>query len=135
MDMTIVAGKIGKDAEIKTLQNGKSVINFSVASKKTYKNAQGEYATQWFECSKWVNDANTNLVGLLKKGTSVSVKGEVSARAYSGSDNVAKAVLVLNVESVELLGSGQNQNQESGGSQFRQNAMKPNDNFDNEEGF
>ena len=44
-----VIGHIGKDAELKTLDSGKSVINFSVAD--TQKQKDGTSKTTWVECA------------------------------------------------------------------------------------
>jgi single-strand DNA-binding protein len=98
MNTTTIIGRVGKDAESKTLEGGKTVANFSVAVSKK---VQGNEQTTWFECALW---DKTAVVPYIKKGTQIACTGEVSANAYSASDGVAKASLRLTVFQVELLG-------------------------------
>jgi single-strand DNA-binding protein len=99
-----VIGNLGKDAILNNV-NGKSVINFSVASTEKYKDAQGtiKESTLWVDCSYW--SEKTGLVPYLKKGSQVFVEGKPDVRSYTTTDGRTGATLVLRVTSILLLGS------------------------------
>lgn len=70
-----VAGNVGKDPEVKQLQNGKTLVNFSVASKT------GKDKTSWFNCTAFGKTAE--LVGqYVKKGSLIYVSGHVEIEKY-----------------------------------------------------
>lgn len=104
-----IIGHLGKDAEVKTLPDGKSVINFSVAHTEKY-NEQTK--TIWVECAKWGD--KTAIAQYLKKGTQVYVEGTCDVRTWESNGNHG-ASLQLRVANVQLLGSangGQSQPQQ-----------------------
>ncbi len=51
-----IVGRLTRDARISTLDNGKQVVNFSVAVNERYRNKQGERVelTEFFECAYWI---------------------------------------------------------------------------------
>jgi len=55
MNKFIGIGTIGRDVELKTTQNGKEYATFSLALKKNFKDASGEYGTDWINCVAWGN--------------------------------------------------------------------------------
>ncbi len=72
-----VPGKLGQDATVKEFDNGRAVIEFSVASNSFYTDKDGERIqnTQWHTCKKFTKEVNQKLVDLLEKGASVLVSG------------------------------------------------------------
>jgi single-strand DNA-binding protein len=102
-------GRLGKDAELKTLQGGKQVINFSVGITE---NVKGEKKTAWVECSYFTE--KTGILPYLKKGAQVYVEGNPSARAWKNNSGEAQATQELFVHSVQLLGSAQQNGQATG---------------------
>jgi single-strand DNA-binding protein len=109
----VVIGHLGKDA-ITNNVNGKTVINFNVAHAEKYKDAQGNQKekTTWVDCSYWTE--KLGVVPFLKKGSSIYVEGQPDVRTYTTNDGRTGASLVLRVASIQLLGSGNNQNQNTG---------------------
>ena len=93
MNNLTIAGNIGKDAELRTTQNGKDVASFTVA----VSNGKNKDAT-WFDCSIW-GDRAAKLQPYIRKGDKITVSGEVSAREHNG-----KAYLQLFVREVTLQG-------------------------------
>lgn len=109
-------GNIGKDAEVRTLESGTSVISFSVAISERWKDKDGntQERTDWVNCSIWRNQGvSTAISQYLKKGTKVYVDGKPSARGYQASDGSIVASLEVRVDNVELLSSSNNQQQPS----------------------
>ncbi len=104
----LVIGNLGKDAVVNNV-NGKSVINFSVAHTEKYKDAQGNQKdrTVWVECAYWTD--RTAIAPYLKKGTQVYVEGNPDVRSYATQDGKQGASLSLRIQSVQLLGTRQNE--------------------------
>ena len=105
MFKTMLIGHIGADATSQVLQSGKTVINFSVAVTKRYRDQAGnvQEKTTWVGVSYW--PSSTNLMPYLKKGTQVFCEGEISARPYTKNDGKLDAAINLNASAIQLLAS------------------------------
>ena len=77
-----LAGRLGRDAELRSTRDGKAVCNFSVAV--DVRRGQ-EKSTTWVECTIWEKRAEA-LAQYLTKGTAVAVAGELSVRQYDKRD-------------------------------------------------
>ena len=92
-------GRLGKDAEVKILDSGKKVINFSIAVDQGFGDNK---KTLWVNCQKW--GENTNVSQFLLKGKQVAVAGEPTLRTYDGNDGkVTTLQLTCNV--ITLVGN------------------------------
>jgi single-strand DNA-binding protein len=97
MNNITVAGQLGRDAEIKYLQDGSAVANFSVAD------SQGrEKPTIWWNCSLFGKRAES-LAPYLMKGQAVTVSGNITEREYQ-KDGVTHKAMDLRVNDVALQG-------------------------------
>lgn len=114
MNVLTIAGNVGRDSELRQVptQSGQqSVLGFAVAVKSSKKDAEGKYISVWFDCSLWGKRAGT-LVQYIKKGSSVTVTGEVELEQYTNTQGVAGAKMKINVQNVTLQGGGQQQQQQ-----------------------
>ncbi len=103
MNILIISGRLGQDAETKYTAGGKPVANFSIAVDSGY----GENKkTNWFRCALFGKRAEGGLIPYLTKGTQVIVTGEVSLNEYE-SQGQNKASLSVFVDKVELVGGRQ----------------------------
>jgi len=96
--LTLIAF-IGADAETKAGKNGSQFAVFSLATKRFWKNAQGDWEshTEWRRClafGKLAEFATT-----LKKGAHVEVEGELRSREYQ-KDGVSHRLFECRVESI-----------------------------------
>lgn len=94
MNSITIAGILGKDAEIRHLNNGDPVASFSVAD------SQGkDKPTIWWRCSLFGKRAES-LAPYLLKGAHVTVSGNVTERSYtdkSGQERTGQDVRVADV--------------------------------------
>lgn len=99
-----IIGNLGKDCIVKEL-NGKHVINFSVAHRERFKDAQGtqKEKTTWVECAYWTD--KTAIAPYLLKGTSVYAEGSPEADPYTNKEGQSVATLRMRVQNIQLLGS------------------------------
>lgn len=99
-NQVIVTGRLGKDPEVRRLNNGDSVASFSVAVGESWKDKNsGERK----EKTEWVNISvfNENLVKIaesyLRKGSRVLIQGKLKTRKWqdqSGNDKYMTEVVL-----------------------------------------
>ena len=100
MQTITIAGRIGRDAELRTTQSGDTVSGFTVAVDVR----QGrEKVTNWWRVSLWGKRAEA-LNQYLTKGASVTVMGEFSLSEYEGKPQ-------LNIRASEIALQGGRQEQ------------------------
>ena len=92
-----IAGNIGKDAQIRTTQNGDKITGWSVAVEAGY--GQNK-KTQWYDCS-WFGSRGEKVAPYLTKGSKITVSGEFDTREHDG-----KTYLQISVNNVTLQGGG-----------------------------
>lgn len=95
MENITIAGRIGRDAEVRTTPQGDKVASWSVAV--DYR-AGSERATRWYDCSIWGKRGEA-LAQYLTKGSSVTVGGEFGTREHGG-----KTYLTVRANAVTLQG-------------------------------
>jgi len=86
-------GHLGKDPELKTFDNDRKLVKFSLATNEKYKNKDGELVeeTQWHNLVAWGKLAE-NMNSILKKGNEITVKGKLTHRSYEDSNGVTKYI-------------------------------------------
>lgn len=95
MKAITLAGRTGKPAELRRLQDGSPVLSFSVAVDDGWGDKK---RTIWFDCSLFGKRGET-LKDLLPKGKEVTVSGDLSTREYEG-----KTYLTVRVNELTLHG-------------------------------
>lgn len=99
--MAQVMGRLTNDANVKTLDNGKQLVEFSVAENFRYKPKNGdakEFVT-FYNCVIW---NRTNIAPHLKKGTAVIITGQLTADPYKDKNKKLKASLKFTVNKLEF---------------------------------
>ncbi len=106
-------GNLGRDPETKTLENGKKVTHFTLATNDGYKNADGQKVTEttWHNCVAWNGLADT-VSRFLKKGKEVAVEGRIVYRTYEDKKGVSKNITEININDLVLLQSGKKEKAE-----------------------
>jgi single-strand DNA-binding protein len=76
-------GNLGRDPDVRTMQDGKVVVNFSFASTEKYVDKKGEQQsiTEWINVVAFGRVAEI-CVNQLKKGTMVFVEGKMKTEKY-----------------------------------------------------
>ena len=98
-------GNLGNKPEIKTLDGGKKLARFSVATNETYRNAKGEKVTetQWHNLVAWGRVAEI-AEKYLDKGSEVAIDGKLMNRSYNDKDGHKKYITEIQVNEVLMLG-------------------------------
>ena len=119
VNKAILLGNLGKDPEIRRLDDGRAVANFSIATSESYKNKAGERVTntEWHNIVLWSPLAEI-AENYLKKVSQVYIEGKISNRSYEDKDGVKKYISEVVGRDITLLGrapdsAGQNQTNET----------------------
>lgn len=99
LNKVTLIGRLGKDPEVRSFQNGGKVVNFSLATSERYKDRDGNQK----EKTEWHNIAVTNekLADIaeryLRKGSLVYLEGQLQTRKWqdqSGNDRYNTEVVL-----------------------------------------
>ena len=98
-------GNLGNNPEIITLESGKKLAKFSIATNETYKNAQGEKVTntEWHNLVAWGKTAEI-VEKYLEKGKEIAVEGKLTSRTYDDKDGNKRYITEVVVAELLLLG-------------------------------
>jgi single-strand DNA-binding protein len=93
INKVILVGNLGKDPDIRTLENGTKVGTFSVATNESYKdkNDQWQTLTEWHNVVVWRGLAE-RAERELKKGGMVYIEGKLTHRRYQDKDGVERSI-------------------------------------------
>lgn len=105
----IVAGHLGRDPEMKFLDNGTAIAKFSIAV--TDKRSK-EPETTWFDVSVFGKQAEST-GQYLAKGRPALVEGRMRSRKYTAKDGSERTAWEVLADRVVFLGSRNDEQRES----------------------
>ena len=97
-------GNLGRDPEIRTLENGAKVGTFSLATNENFKdkNDQWQTVTDWHNIVVWRYLAD-KAERELKKGSLVFIEGKMTYRKYTDKDGVERTTAEVVASNLQLL--------------------------------
>jgi single-strand DNA-binding protein len=93
VNKVILLGNLGREPDVRSMQNGDKVCNLSVATSESWKDKN---SGEWKDKTEWhrVVIFNQHLIGVaekfLTKGSKVYVEGQLETRKYTDKDNVER---------------------------------------------
>ena len=102
MIIAIAAGRLARDAELRTTQSGTTVCSFTIACDAGYADKK---RTEWVKVALFGKRAD-GLHPYLKKGTALTVQGEAKPNGWV-KDGEAKAEIEIFADKITLQGSKQ----------------------------
>jgi len=117
MNRVMLAGRLGRDTEVKTSQSGSAVANLRIATRERRKEA-GE----WVDAAEWHSvvcfGKTAELAGrYLSKGRECIVEGKLQTRSWEGKDGVKRYRTEVLADRLEFIG-GKGEQKPSSGSGF-----------------
>jgi single-strand DNA-binding protein len=106
VNKVILIGNLGKDPEVRHLESGAVVANFSLATSETYKDRKtGEKITQteWHNVVIWRGLAEV-AEKYLKKGSSVYIEGKLRSRSWDDKDGIKRYTTEILADVMTMLG-------------------------------
>ena len=91
LNRVTLIGNLGRDPEVRRLENGTPVAKFPVATNENYKDNNGEWQTltEWHDVVLWRNNAEI-AEKFFKKGTLVFVEGKITHRKYTDKTGIER---------------------------------------------
>ena len=101
-------GNLGNNPEIITLESGKKLAKFSIATNESYKNAQGEKITdtQWHNLVAWGKTAEI-VEKYVTKGNEIAIEGKLTSRNYDDKEGNKRYITEVVVNELVLFGNKQ----------------------------
>jgi len=101
MNQMMVVGRIVDNPKLEKTDNGRKVMNMTIAVPRTYKNSDGSHETDFVDCVLWNNVAE-NTAEYCKKGDLVGVQGSVQTDLYDKDGQTHKSTKI-HVDKVSFL--------------------------------
>ena len=98
-------GNLGTEPEIITLESGKKLAKFSIATNETYKNAKGDKVTdtQWHNVVAWNKTAEI-IEKYVQKGNEIIVEGKLTSRSYETKEGDKRYITEVVCNELLMLG-------------------------------
>ncbi len=103
VNSVMLVGRLAQDIEVKKLDSGKEVINVALAVNRSFKNPDGIYETDFFDCVLWEGLAK-NASEYCKKGDTVGIRGRLQTDNYE-KDGIKYKIVQVVVEKLTFLSS------------------------------
>ena len=143
VNKVILLGNLGQDPDIRTMQNGKKVCTFSIATSNSWKDkdtGEKKEKTEWHRVVVF----NEGLVGVvenyIKKGTKLYIEGSLQTRKWtddSGTEKYTTEVVIQGyggrIDIVSAKGNNQEQSENQDVLENNDVAKKAIDSKDNKE--
>jgi len=109
VNKVILIGNLGKDPEVRYLDNGVAVANLSLATTENYKNKEGERVsqTEWHDVVLWRGLAEV-AEKYLKKGASVYIEGKIRTSKWVDKEENTRYKTEVMADKLTMLGRPSN---------------------------
>jgi single-strand DNA-binding protein len=106
LNQLTLAGNLTADPVFRALANDRSVVNFTVASNRTWKDSSGERQSEatFVACQAWGKLADL-VAGHFAKGDPIYVQGRLQLESWDGKDGGKNTRPVCVVDTVQFVKS------------------------------
>ena len=112
LNQVVLVGRIVKTPELRVTETGKKTATVTLAVPRNYKNMNGEYDTDFLDCTLWTNIAE-NTTEYCQTGDMVGVKGRIQTRVIQNEDGSKKKKTEIVAEKVTFLAQSPNKKEQS----------------------
>ena len=85
LNQVILVGRLVRNPELQLTESGKKISVVTLAVNRAFKNTNGEYDTDFFDCTLWTNVAE-NTAEYCRTGDVIGVKGRLQTRIVEKED-------------------------------------------------
>jgi single-strand DNA-binding protein len=109
VNKVILVGNLGKDPEVRHLEGGATVANFSLATTEAYKDKSGNRVeqTEWHNIVVWRGLAEV-AEKYLKKGTTIYLEGRIRTRSWDDKEGVKRYTTEIVADTFTILSKKEN---------------------------
>ena len=105
LNQVILVGRLVKSPELQLTETGRKMSLITLAVPRSYKNINGEYDTDFLDCTLWTNIAE-NTAEYCKTGDVIGIKRRVQSRLVEKEDGTKIKKTDIIAEKVTFLSSG-----------------------------
>lgn len=108
VNSVVLVGRLTKDVNLRSTQNGMLVGTFTLAVDRDYKDKNGNRPADFISCVIWNSHDSKkaeNLATYAHKGSLIGIKGSIQTRNYDDKDGKRVYVTEVKVDSFSLLES------------------------------
>lgn len=102
MNKAILIGRLTKDVEIRTNENGTNIASFTLAVTRNFTNKNGEREADFINCIAF-NKNGENIAKYTKKGSQLAVNGRIQTRSYEAKDGSKRNATEIIVDEFTFL--------------------------------
>ena len=102
MNNVNLIGRLTKDVEVRYTKNEKAVGNFTLAVNRDYKNAEGEYETDFINCTIYGTIAE-RMAEWTQKGDQLGTIGRIQTSTYEDKDGNKRYKTEIIVDKITFL--------------------------------
>ncbi len=119
VNRVILIGNLGKDPEVRRLENGAVVAKLRLATNENYKDRNGEWQslTEWHDVIMWRSLAE-RAESQLKTGAQIYVEGKLTHRTWQDQDGNNRKTTEVVANYFRLVGGKRDNDSSSGGGYF-----------------
>lgn len=106
INKVILLGNLGKDPEVRYLEGGTAVANFTLATSENYKDktsGERKTITEWHNVVLWRGLAEIT-EKYLKKGNQVYIEGKLRTRQWQDKDGNTRYTTEIVAENMQMIG-------------------------------
>jgi single-strand DNA-binding protein len=129
LNKVMLIGNLGKDPEIRHMDNGAVKASFPLATTEVYKSADGarQERTEWHNIVMWRGLANL-AEKYLRKGKQVFIEGKLTSRSFEDQNGIKKYIHEVVAEHIVLMSTERREenrepNSGSGGGNLNEGGM------------
>ena len=104
LNQIVLVGRLVKNPELKVTDNGKKLTTITLAVPRSYKNQDGEYDTDFLDCTLWTGVAE-NTTEYCQSGDMLGIKGRIQTRLIDNDDGSKSKKTEIIAERVTFLAS------------------------------
>lgn len=106
LNQVILVGRLVRNPELQLTESGKKISVVTLAVNRAFKNTNGEYDTDFFDCTLWTNVAE-NTAEYCRTGDVIGVKGRLQTRIVEKEDGNKFKKTEIVAERVTFLSSAE----------------------------
>jgi single-strand DNA-binding protein len=104
MNSVMLVGRLTKTPELFSTESGKKGTYITLAINRPYKNADGEYETDYLDCMLWTGVAES-AAEYCRKGDTVGVRGKLQTRIIENEDGTKTKKMDIIADRISFISS------------------------------
>lgn len=127
INKAILVGNVGRDPEIRSLNSGSQVANFTLATSETWRDKQSgerKEKTEWHKITVWQEGLVKVVSDYVRKGSKLYIEGKIETRKWTdqqGQERYSTEIVLQGFDGkIQLLDSRRDNNRGDSGDAYEE---------------